>query len=140
VDPDTGDRVVRLSGEAGSESLCLHQNAYTPDGAKLLGAQVRRGLEQGMAGGFMHRQRRRSRDVRSIAGPGFRSLEIEHVHRSCSRDLDVGWLQIAMDGCRLVRGFECIGELACDIDLSAEVLSRARSLGDADDPAATPVC
>lgn len=36
VDPDTGHRVVRLSDEPGSQSLYFHQNAYTPDGAKLL--------------------------------------------------------------------------------------------------------
>ena len=36
VDPDTGHRVVRLSDEPGSQSLYLHQYAYTPDGKKLL--------------------------------------------------------------------------------------------------------
>jgi oligogalacturonide lyase len=36
IDPDTGHRVVRLSDEPGSQSLYFHQNAYTPDGAKLL--------------------------------------------------------------------------------------------------------
>ena len=36
VDPDTGHRVVRLSDEAGSQSLYFHQNAYTPDGTKLV--------------------------------------------------------------------------------------------------------
>ncbi len=36
VDPDTGHRVVRLSDEAGSASLYFHQNAYTPDGEKLI--------------------------------------------------------------------------------------------------------
>ena len=35
VDPDTGHRVVRLSDEAGSQSLYFHQNAYTPDGKSL---------------------------------------------------------------------------------------------------------
>ena len=35
VDPDTGHRVVRLSEEAGSQSLYFHQNAYTPDGKSL---------------------------------------------------------------------------------------------------------
>ena len=36
IDPDTGHRVVRLSDEAGSQSLYFHQNAYTPDGEKLI--------------------------------------------------------------------------------------------------------
>lgn len=36
VDPDTGHRVVRLSDEPGSASLYFHQNAYTPDGQKLI--------------------------------------------------------------------------------------------------------
>jgi Oligogalacturonate lyase len=36
IDPDTGHRVVRLSDEPGSQSLYFHQNAYTPDGAKLI--------------------------------------------------------------------------------------------------------
>src|SRR5215210_2493965 len=36
VDPDTGHRVVRLSEEPGSQSLYFHQNAYTPDGSKMV--------------------------------------------------------------------------------------------------------
>src|SRR5206468_12696385 len=36
IDADTGHRVVRLSQEAGSQSLYFHQNPYTPDGAKLI--------------------------------------------------------------------------------------------------------
>ena len=36
VDPDTGHRVVRLSDEPGSQSLYFHQNAYTPDGTKMI--------------------------------------------------------------------------------------------------------
>src|SRR6267154_282392 len=36
IDPDTGHRVVRLSDEPGSQSLYFHQNAYTPDGTKLV--------------------------------------------------------------------------------------------------------
>src|SRR5262249_37643650 len=36
IDADTGHRVVRLSTEPGSLSLYFHQNAYTPDGQKLL--------------------------------------------------------------------------------------------------------
>src|SRR5262245_19050542 len=36
VDPDTGHRVIRLSDEPGTASLYLHQNAYTPDGQKLI--------------------------------------------------------------------------------------------------------
>src|ERR687889_1822794 len=36
IDPDTGHRVVRLSEEPGSQSLYFHQNAYTPDGSKLI--------------------------------------------------------------------------------------------------------
>ncbi|MBI3880307.1 MAG: oligogalacturonate lyase [Verrucomicrobia bacterium] len=36
IEPATGHRVVRLSREAGSTSLYFHQNAYTPEGDKLL--------------------------------------------------------------------------------------------------------
>ena len=36
IDPDTGHRVMRLSNEPGSASLYFHQNAYTPDGEKLI--------------------------------------------------------------------------------------------------------
>ena len=36
IDPDTGHRVVRLSNDAGSASLYFHQNAYSPDGEKLI--------------------------------------------------------------------------------------------------------
>ena len=36
IDPDTGHRVIRLSDEPGSQSLYFHQNAYTPDGSKLI--------------------------------------------------------------------------------------------------------
>lgn len=36
IDPDTGHRVVRLSTEPGSASLYFNQNAYTPDGKKLI--------------------------------------------------------------------------------------------------------
>jgi oligogalacturonide lyase len=36
VDGETGHRVVRLSEEAGSQSLYFHQNAYTPDGSKMI--------------------------------------------------------------------------------------------------------
>jgi len=36
IDADTGHRVVRLSQEAGSQSLYFHQNPYTPDGSRLI--------------------------------------------------------------------------------------------------------
>lgn len=36
IDPDTGHRVVRLSDQPGTESLYFHQNAYSPDGRKLI--------------------------------------------------------------------------------------------------------
>jgi oligogalacturonide lyase len=36
LDPDTGHRVIRLSEEAGSQCLYFHQNAYTPNGEKML--------------------------------------------------------------------------------------------------------
>jgi len=36
VDPATGHRVIRLSREPGSASLYFHQNAYSPDGQKLV--------------------------------------------------------------------------------------------------------
>lgn len=36
VDPDTGHRIIRLSTEPGTESLYFHQNAYTPEGDKMV--------------------------------------------------------------------------------------------------------
>ena len=36
IDPDTGHRVIRLSKEDGTMSLYFNQNAYTPDGKKLI--------------------------------------------------------------------------------------------------------
>jgi oligogalacturonide lyase len=36
IDPDTGHRVIRLSTEAGSQTLYFHDNAYTPDGDKFV--------------------------------------------------------------------------------------------------------
>jgi oligogalacturonide lyase len=36
IDPATGHRIVRLSNEPGSASLYFHQNAYTPEGDKLI--------------------------------------------------------------------------------------------------------
>lgn len=36
IDADTGHRVVRLSEEAGSRTLYFHDNAYTPEGDKLI--------------------------------------------------------------------------------------------------------
>src|SRR6476659_7238487 len=34
IDPTTGHRVIRLSSEAGSQTLYFHDNAYTPEGDK----------------------------------------------------------------------------------------------------------
>src|SRR5437764_499173 len=36
VDPATGHRVLRLSGDGGGSSLYFHQNTYTPRGDKLI--------------------------------------------------------------------------------------------------------
>src|SRR5947209_9495438 len=36
VDPATGHRVIRLSGDEGGSSLYFHQNTYTPKGDKLV--------------------------------------------------------------------------------------------------------
>ena len=36
IDPTTGHRVIRLSGDDGGSSLYFHQNAYTPKGDKLI--------------------------------------------------------------------------------------------------------
>ena len=36
IDPTTGHRVIRLSGGGGGSSLYFHQNAYTPEGDKLI--------------------------------------------------------------------------------------------------------
>jgi oligogalacturonide lyase len=36
IDPDTGHRIVRLSEQAGSRTLYFHDNAYTPQGDKLI--------------------------------------------------------------------------------------------------------
>src|SRR6476469_3496532 len=32
IDPDTGHRVIRVSSEAGSQTLYFHDNAYSPEG------------------------------------------------------------------------------------------------------------
>jgi len=44
IDPDTGHRVIRLSREPGTASLYFHQNAYTPDGRKLIVTTRDRGI------------------------------------------------------------------------------------------------
>ena len=36
IDPDTGHRVIRLSNEAGSQTLYFHDNAYSPQGDKFV--------------------------------------------------------------------------------------------------------
>jgi oligogalacturonide lyase len=36
IDPDTGHRIIRLSREPGSASLYFNQNAYTPQGDKMI--------------------------------------------------------------------------------------------------------
>jgi oligogalacturonide lyase len=36
IDPATGHRVIRLSGDEGGSSLYFHQNTYTPEGDKLI--------------------------------------------------------------------------------------------------------
>lgn len=36
IDPDTGHRIVRLSDQPGTASLYFHQNAYSPDGKKIV--------------------------------------------------------------------------------------------------------
>jgi oligogalacturonide lyase len=36
IDPATGHRVIRLSGDGGGSSLYFHQNAYTPKGDKFI--------------------------------------------------------------------------------------------------------
>src|SRR5947199_4488546 len=36
IDPATGHRVIRLSGDGGGSSLYFHQNAYTPKGDRFV--------------------------------------------------------------------------------------------------------
>src|SRR5262249_17040974 len=36
VDPATGQRILRLSGDGGGSSLYFHQNAFTPKGDKFV--------------------------------------------------------------------------------------------------------
>src|SRR6476661_1326172 len=36
IDPATGHRIIRLSGDEGGSSLYFHQNPYTPKGDKLV--------------------------------------------------------------------------------------------------------
>ena len=43
IDPDTGHRVVRLSDEPGTASLYFTQNAYSPDGKKIV-VETRHGI------------------------------------------------------------------------------------------------
>ncbi len=44
IDPDTGHRIIRLSRDPGTASLYFHQNAYTPDGRKLIVTTPDRGI------------------------------------------------------------------------------------------------
>ena len=44
IDPDTGHRVIRLTRDPGNASLYFHQNAYTPDGKKLIVTTADRGI------------------------------------------------------------------------------------------------
>src|SRR6266850_8330136 len=36
IDADTGHRVVRLTGDAGGSTLYFHDNAFTPEGDKMM--------------------------------------------------------------------------------------------------------
>src|SRR5215207_498154 len=36
IDPATGHRVIRLSGDGGGSNLYFHQNSYTPKGDRLV--------------------------------------------------------------------------------------------------------
>src|SRR6187401_942397 len=36
IDPDTGHRVVRLTDDAGGSTLYFHDNAFSPEGDKLM--------------------------------------------------------------------------------------------------------
>jgi oligogalacturonide lyase len=36
IDPDTGHRIIRLSPDTGASGLYFHQNAYTPEGDKIV--------------------------------------------------------------------------------------------------------
>jgi oligogalacturonide lyase len=43
VDPDTGHRIIRLTGDEGGASLYFHQNSFTPEGDKII-FQTRQGI------------------------------------------------------------------------------------------------
>ena len=47
-------------------------------------------------------------------GSVVREAEVQHLDRAVSSDLDIGGLQVAMNDALLVRGFEGLGDLACN--------------------------
>ena len=49
-----------------------------------------------------------------LACPKLREAEVEHLHCTFWRDLDIGRFQVAMDDPLLVRGLERLGNLLSD--------------------------
>jgi hypothetical protein len=56
----------------------------------------------------------------------FREPEIQHLHRAIVADLDIRWLQIAMDDARLVGRLERVDDLAGDRDRIGDRQGAAR--------------
>ena len=61
IDPATGHRVVRLTDEPGGSTLYFHDNAFSPEGDKLMLQHAER-----------HRRRRRGEDRQRDADAGHR--------------------------------------------------------------------
>jgi hypothetical protein len=79
------------------------------------GTHIRRRAEDHARHGRVHRDRRRHRGAaggRDRRIHRFREAEVEHLHRAVGPQLDVGWLEIAVDDALVVRGAKRIGDLA----------------------------
>ena len=86
---------------------------------RLLRRHVGRGAEDHP--GLRHRRRRDRRRLHETvpSSPSrpldrFRQAEVEDLHRAVGADLDIGWLQVAMNDAVFVRGFERLGNLLRD--------------------------
>ena len=87
--------------------------------ARLLRAHIRRRPQDDPGGGGVHRNRgraRRSRTRGAVRFECFRETEIEDLDGPIGADLDVRWLQIAVDDSGGVRGLERLDDLPGDCE------------------------
>ena len=98
IDPATGHRIVRLTGDAGGSTLYFHDNAFSPEGDKLMFntpagiavadvAKIGMGVEPeviapGVRGGYFAR---RTREI--YYGPDGRSVTALHVDTRRTREV-----------------------------------------------------